>query len=89
MMKRFKNEKIAMFLVIAGVAVALLCIVMVAVNGVRGTGSGTQVEVEDCDQEDFRNREKECGFVQTKAPVVVKTTKSVAPKQPAPRITRR
>lgn len=70
------------------VVIALLTIgtvvALVAFPGMVGT------QVEDCDAEDFRNREKECGFVQP-----AKSVKPVAPaKTPAkpvtpPRITRR
>jgi hypothetical protein len=83
-----KGNKAGLIAVAALVLVGLLCVGFLAYKGLGGSGTGTQIEQEDCDAEDFRNREADCGFIQTKAPVVVKTTKGTAPKQPAPRVTR-
>lgn len=85
------NRKPSALVIVIVVAIALLTIgSVVALVALAGTGGGMQVELEDCDAEDRRNREKECGFVQP-----AKTTKPAAPaktpakQQPAPRITRR
>lgn len=62
------------------VAALFICgmVALLAIPGVTGTGGGGNVEIEDCDAEDMRNREKECGFVQP-----AKTTKPAPAKTPA------
>jgi len=85
------NQRSKVFLVIATVVIILVCVFAAAfmLRGTNGIGSGDSgVEVEDCDAEDYRNRERECGFIKTSEPKKP-AVKTPAPKQPAPRVTRR
>lgn len=87
---QIRNKTLVTMLIVFVLLLGALCTGYLLYRGANsGTPGDTQIaEVEDCDDEDRRNRELDCGFVQTKAPVVVKTTKP-AVKQPAPRTTRR
>lgn len=53
------------------------------------TSDGSGVEVEDCDAEDFRNREADCGFTDSDRRKSPKPVVKPSPAKPAPRTTRR
>lgn len=71
---KLTNNRLALFLVIGFTAVSLLCIGAIAFNALRSP-SGAAVEFDDCDAEDRRNRERECG---------ISGRKTTAPVKPAP-----
>lgn len=58
------------------IAAALIALVLTSGASCLGETQPTEVEVEDCDAEDYRNREAECGFTDAdrrKTPRPVKT----------------
>ncbi len=67
---------------IAAAAVLLLLIAAAGVAALAATGRLTGPVVEDCDSEDYANREAECGF----GPA---SSKPKASKSPKPQTTRK
>lgn len=90
---KIRNKTLVTMLIVFVLLLGALCTGYLLYRDANsGTPGDTQIaEIEDCDAEDFRHREADCGFVQTKAPVVVKTTKPAPAikQQPVPKITRR
>ncbi len=60
---------------IAAAAVLLLLFAVGAVVVLASTGRHDSPAVEDCDAEDYANRERECGFAPSRAPTAKATKK--------------
>jgi hypothetical protein len=56
------NRRLALFLVVGFTVVGLLCAFGLGCKALRSPAQPAGVEIEDCDAEDFRNKEAECGF---------------------------
>lgn len=65
------------------VAAALIVIAVIAAVAIAtGRGGGGGGDYEDCDAEDWANREAECGFVEQRRPGAVKVTPARTSKPP-------
>lgn len=80
----------------ATAVLGLALLAPLAACDLTGGGSGGQVEYEgeDCDAEDFANREADCGFTKKKTPkpkppVVKPPVVKYPPKPPVPVVKRR
>lgn len=83
------KPKVAAITLVAGVTILSVACLAAVVEGVArfpaptDTPSIVQEDVEDCDLEDWMNREDDCGFIKPS------TRKAPSLKAPAPRTTRR
>ncbi len=57
--------------------IAALLLLALPLAGCADTSPPGDVQVEDCDAEDYANRESECGFVQQRTPATTRVGKQV------------